>query len=143
MPYQRAADDPNPETRFRTVELGVKSQDPTSLNRMIYSGDNSPLHPETNPKSALDRLFAGVTPGGEDPPMEDPTAAQDVAEQKAIIDSLEDDLTRIRYRVGKEDYNMLDAHLEGLLALERRLNTPPPSGGGGLNCTVPEAPANT
>ena len=143
MPYQRAADDANPETRFRTVELGVKCQDPTSLNRMIYAGDNSPLHPEMTPKSAFDRLFAGVTSGGEEPPMQDPGAAQDLAEQRAIVDSLKDDLVRIRGKVGKEDYLKLDKHLEGLLALERRLNTPPPGGGPALSCTVPESPANS
>lgn len=143
MPYERAADDPNPETRFRTVELGVKCQDPTSLNRMIYAGDNQPLHPEMNPKAAFDRLFEGVSSSTDEPPMEDPSAAQNVAEERAIVDSLKDDLTRIRRRVGAEDYAKLDAHLEGLLALERRLNTPPPDGGPALSCAVPESPANS
>jgi hypothetical protein len=141
MPYQRAADDPMPETRFRTVELGVKCLDPTSLNRMIYAAANQPLHPEMNPRSAFNRLFAGVNPG-DGPPAEDPSVAQNLAEQRAIVDLLKGDLTRLRGRIGKEDYAKLDAHLEGLLALERRLNTPPPEGGPALSCTVPGEPPN-
>ncbi|WP_408022446.1 DUF1552 domain-containing protein [Sorangium sp. Soce836] len=64
MPYERAPDDPVQETPYRTVELGVQCLNPNSLNRMIYAGENSPIHPETSPRAAFNRLFAGATSTG-------------------------------------------------------------------------------
>ncbi len=136
-PYQRAKDDPTPETPYRTVELGVRCLNATSLNRMIYAGDKSPLHPEMNPRAAFDRLFAGVSTEPPPPEMgEDPLKLR----KQAIIDVVKGDLSSLRNRIGSEEYAKVDAHLEGLLALERRLNvptTPPPA-----SCVVPDEPAS-
>ena len=124
MPYQRAANDANPETKYRSIALGVQCQGPNSLNRMTYTGANAPIHPEVNPKAAFDRIFAGVTPGTTTPPAtEDPAVTRNRAEQKALVDILKGDLPRIRARVGAADYQKLDQHLEGVLAMERRLGT--------------------
>ncbi|WP_437721574.1 DUF1552 domain-containing protein [Sorangium sp. So ce861] len=95
MPYERAPDDPVQETPYRTVELGVQCLSPNSLNRMIYDGESSPIHPETSPRAAFNRLFAGVTPTGE-APATDQGAEQERTERKAIVDLLKNDLTRIR-----------------------------------------------
>jgi Protein of unknown function (DUF1552) len=140
-PYLRAADDPSPETQFRSVQLGVECLDPTSLNRMIYAGSNQPLHPEVNPKSAFDRLFKGVMPAmpGQ-PAASDDSKLKEAARQKAVIDLVAGDLKRLRQRIGSEDFEKVDAHLEALSALERRIT--PGMGGGsvGLSCGVPESP---
>src|SRR4051794_27649332 len=64
MPYARAANDASPETRFRSIALGVQCQGPNTLNRMTYTAANAPITPEVNPKAAFDRYFAGVQPGG-------------------------------------------------------------------------------
>ena len=120
MPYQKSPSDAMQETRYRSVALGVQTGGPTSLNRMTYVGDNQPIHPETNPKAAFDRLFMGVTPSGGTPPMEDPAVTRARSEQKAIVDLIKGDLGRIRTRVGAEEYRKIDAHLEGVLAIERR-----------------------
>lgn len=143
-PYQRAADDASPETLFRSVQLGVECQDPTSLNRMIYAGKDQPLHPEVNPKSAFDRLFKGVQPQagpGMDEAAAAAAAAKEVARQKAVVDLVAGDLTRLRQRIGAEDFEKVDRHLEALAALERRIGQPGGGGGGGLSCQVPTAPA--
>ena len=141
-PYAVGPDEPQQETAYRSVQLGVQTGNPTSLNRNIYAAENSPIHPETNPRAAFDRLFANVVPadGQTSPPAEDPSAVAARAEQQAIVDLLQDDLQRLRQRVGSQEYQKLDAHLEGLLALEQRLNasvtTPTPT----LGCAIPEAP---
>jgi hypothetical protein len=141
MPYQRGPTDTSQETKYRSVALGVQCGQPTSLNRMTYSGDNQPIHPEVNPKAAFDRLFAGVTPGGMTP-TEDPAVAAARTEQKALVDVLKKDLGRMRARVGKEEYLKIDKHLEGLLSIEQRLNSsqPTPTSTG---CTLPTAPPAT
>lgn len=123
LPYSSAPDAPTQDTPYRSVELGVSPGDPTSLTRMIYSGPDSPVHPESNPKAAFDRLFSQITPGSGDPMMDDPTATMRRAEQQAIFDLLRQDMGRIRTRVGSEDYHKLDAHLDGLSVLEQRLQS--------------------
>lgn len=140
LPYAVAPDAANQETPFRTVELGVKCQGANSLNRMIYSGENAPKHPEENPQAAFDRLLGNVTEGS-DGNAEDPALSRASAEQRAIVDLLKDDLARVRTKVGAEDYFKLDAHLEGLLAIERQLQnaaTSMPQ----AECTVGSAPSN-
>jgi hypothetical protein len=141
-PYSVAPDDPSQETAYRTVELGVQSGDPTSVNRNIYAGENSPIHPETNPRAAFDRLFANVVPSDEqsDEPMEDPAVTAARAEQQMIVDLLQDDLDRLRQRVGTQEYQKIDAHLEGLLALEQRLNTTVVNTTPTVGCTIPDRP---
>jgi hypothetical protein len=130
-PYTRAADDPSQETAFRTLELGAQCAEPHSMHRMIYKGDNQPIHPETNPLAAFERLFAGVM-GGE-------TGGEDAAKlrKQAELDILMADVEKLRAMVGSEEYTKIEAHLEGLRAIERRLNGPSTT----VGCTVPsEAP---
>jgi Protein of unknown function (DUF1552) len=143
-PYQRAADDASPETLFRTVQLGVECLDPTSLNRMIYGGSDQPLHPEVNPKSAFDRLFKGVKPAMPSAtPVTDDSAVKQAAREKSVIDLVAADLKRLRGRIGSEDFAKVDAHLEALNALERRVGATGSGVSGSLSCVVPKAPAGT
>lgn len=140
LPYAQPKEAATQETAYRTVELGAQPGNPTSLTRMIYSGPESPVHPESNAQAAFRRLFEGVVPGGSGGPTVDPAAERRRREQGAIVDLLQGDLARIRRKVGSEDYYKLDAHLEGLLAIEQRLagqasEEPIES------CSVPEAPA--
>lgn len=142
-PYSVASNAANQETAFRTVELGVGINEATSLTRMIYSGANSPLHPETSPKGAFNRLFAGVTPSTMDPtPQEDPAVAQKRVEDMAMVDYIRGDLGRLRTKVGSEDYRKIDAHLEGLLAIEQRLNVGSNTSTA-VGCSLPSAPSST
>jgi hypothetical protein len=108
------------------------------VTRTIYKGDDQPIHPETNPQAAFDRLFMGVSPTGE-PTMEDPAAVQRRLEQKSIIDLVKGDLTKLRTKVSSEEYGKLDAHLEGLRAIEQRVTAVPPLPTAG--CTLPTRPA--
>jgi len=144
-PYQRAANDASPETLFRTVQLGVECQDPSSLNRMIYAGADQPLHPEVNPKAAFDRLFKGVMPAMPNAtPVTDDSVAKEAARARSVLDLVAADLTRLRGRIGSEDFAKVDAHLEALNALERRIGaTGGGSVSGSLSCTVPKAPTGT
>jgi hypothetical protein len=148
LPYQRAVDDPAPETTYRTVQLGVECLNPTSLNRMIYDGADTPLHPEVNPQSAFDRLFKNVTPGATMQPAAEPddgAAELERARQKAIVDLVAGDLQRLRARIGSEDYAKVDQHLEALAAIERRIHSGgsggPGSGSASLSCSKPAAPS--
>jgi hypothetical protein len=141
-PYQRPENDASPETLYRSVQLGVECQDPSSLNRMIYAGADQPLHPEVNPRAAFDRLFKDVVLPGSMPDATDASKVAEAARQQAIVDLVQADLTRLRGRIGAEDFAKVDAHLDALAALERRIDT----GGGmappGLSCAVPSQPSD-
>ncbi len=144
MPYQKAPTDAAQETAYRSIALGVQCQGPTTLNRMTYTGADAPIHPEVSPKAAFDRIFAGVTPGGgTPPPTEDPAVTRARAEQQAIVNLLKGDLQRIRTQVGAADYQKIDAHLTGVLAIERRLAPPTTAMPTGAGCTIPATPATT
>ena len=145
MPYSKAPTDASQETRYRSIALGVQCGGPNTLNRMTYTGANAPISPEVSPKAAYDRYFAGVTAtGGPTPPAVDPAAAQARAEQQSILNLLKGEMPKIRATVGTADYQKIDAHLEGLLALERlnaasATTTPPVAG---ASCTLPPASAD-
>ncbi|HEY6727190.1 MAG TPA: DUF1552 domain-containing protein [Polyangiaceae bacterium] len=134
LPYQRALDDADPETPYRTLELGAQCEDPHSMHRMIYKGDKEPIHPEVNPKAAYDRLFANLDVDGSGASTPDPRLAL----KQSSLDILVADIERLRTRVGSEDYRKVDAHLEGLRAIERRLETTDPVASAG--CTKPDVP---
>jgi hypothetical protein len=145
MPYAKAPTDATQETSYRSIALGVQCGGPNTLNRMTYTGANAPINPEVSPKAAFDRYFAGVTPtaGGSPPPV-DPAAAQTRAEQQAILNLLKGETQKIRTLVGTADYQKIDAHLEGLAALER-LNSAgatPTTPVAGANCALPPASAD-
>ena len=123
MPYQVAPTSATQQTPYRSLALGVQCGNPTSLNRMTYTGDNAPIHPEVSPKAAFDRLFGAAGAA----PVDDATAARTRAQRQAIVDLVKGDLTKIRTRVGAADYQKIDAHLEGLLSIERRLTPPTPA----------------
>ncbi len=141
LPYGVAPSAANQETPYRNVELGVRCQGPTSLNRMIYAGENAPLHPEVLPSAAFSRLFAGIDASGS-ATGPDPAEVQRLLERNALIDYLKGDLARIRTKIGREEYGKLDAHLEALLSIQRRLGSAGP-GVSAQNCRVPEAPSTS
>ena len=115
-------------TPFRSIEAGVRTGSGSRpMNRMIYKAPGEPLSPEDNPKALFDRIFAGFMPSA--PATMDKLAAQ----RKSVLDSVAKDLTRLQGTVAVEDRQKVQAHLEALRAIERRLN------GFGLSC-APVAP---
>jgi hypothetical protein len=79
------------------------------------------------------------------PPPADPAAARIRAERQASLNLLKGEIPKIRAMVGPADFQKIDAHLEGLLALERlntSAGTPPPPPPAGSNCALPPASAD-
>jgi hypothetical protein len=139
MPYARPPEDPNQETPYRSLELGVQCANPSSVTRIIYKGDDQPLHPEVNPQALFDRLFADLMPPSGDSDAAAMAAAQHRLEQESLLALLRGDLAKLRTRVSSEEYPKIEAHLDGLRAIEQRLgSSDPPVGGGG--CSAPTRP---
>jgi hypothetical protein len=120
-----------PPTAFRSLELGVHVVDAEVRGRLSYSGPSAPLPPIESPYAAFDRVFAGVTPGTTDPSLE---ALR--RKRQTVLGLVREELGDARLRVGGEDRLKLDAHLEAIQDIERRLAGPTaPAGGAG--CTPP------
>jgi hypothetical protein len=94
------------ETAYRTLELGAQCAEPHSMHRMIYKGDNQPIHPEINPLAAFNRLFPATT-------MPQPPSAttQATARKRAQLDALMSQVERLRTKVGSEEMPKIEAHL--------------------------------
>jgi hypothetical protein len=123
-------------TRYRSLELGVRVIDAEVRGRISYLGANQPVPPMESPYDVFDRLFAGskpATPG-------DPTLDRLRVERRSVIDFLKDELGAVRGFVGAEDRPRLDAHLESVRDIERRLE-PPATGMAAAGCAGPPAPA--
>jgi hypothetical protein len=107
-------------TRFRTLELGVRVVDAEVRGRISYLGPNQPVPPMESPYDVFDRIFAGgrpptATPGG------DASGERLRLQRKSVLDFLGQELNALRGRVGAEDRARIDAHLESVRDIERRL----------------------
>jgi hypothetical protein len=106
-------------TRFRSLELGVKTESGSDLGgyRMIFSGPSQPIPPENSPLGAFSRLFAsvGARPGD--------TAATErlLAQRRSILDAVKGEYARVQARVGAEDRARLEAHLASVREIEADL----------------------
>jgi hypothetical protein len=94
-----------------------------------------------NPRNAFDRLLAGVMPPTGGASMPDPALVKRNAEQRLLVDVLKKDLERVRGKIGSADLTKIEAHLEGLLALERQIGSDEPAVGPALSCTPGMQPA--
>ena len=129
----------NPPTPFRTLELGVQVIDAEVRGRISYLGASQPVPPMESPYDAFDRVFAGVS-APTPMPGAAPTAMDRLrAQRRRVLDFVREELTAVRSRVGADDRLKLDAHLESVQDIERRL-VPSMGGAGGGACSVPANP---
>ena len=111
------------ESRFASLELGVQ----TSLwggsvqTRMCYR-DGTFVTPDDSPHNVFDRMFGDVG----DPVL--------LARRQRLLDINRAEINDLRGRLGLEERHLLDAHLEGLNAVERAIS-------GDSLCESPVAPA--
>ncbi|HEY0712516.1 MAG TPA: DUF1552 domain-containing protein [Polyangia bacterium] len=144
---QHIAKSLNPPTPFKTLELGVQVIDAEVRGRISYLGPNQPVPPLESPYDAHDRVFAGVgrpapVPTGNTPNPMDKLRAR----RKTVLDLVGEELSAVRTRVGRDDRMKLDAHLQSVQDIGRRLLPGAPVGGnntGGMAaaCTLPTAGA--
>lgn len=110
------------ETPFRSLEFGVMSDGAGANTRLLsvmsYAGSEQPLRPESNPYNMYDRLMFddGTDPGF----VEELARAR--ARRQSSIDLVKGELARLNPKIGARDRIKLEAHLEGLLQIEKRLD---------------------
>jgi hypothetical protein len=115
-PYMQAPDSPTQETPYRTLELGVMSGSEHIVTRMIYAGDDAPIAPDDDPYSVFDRLFGSMGA--------DAGATQRrLMARRSVLDLVRGELQSIEgHRAAAADRPKIQAHLEGIRAIEQRLS---------------------
>jgi hypothetical protein len=111
----------------RSIEIGVTKARHRTKGQMYdavsHRGTNQPNYPVFNPAAVFTTLFPG---GGKAAPPGSTTAPIDPLPmvRKSVLDAVRTDATALLERVGREDRARLDAHLEALRSVERRLFPP-------------------
>jgi hypothetical protein len=114
--------DVNEGGAFRSLEIGVSDATPNgpenTLHTCSHRGPDAPNYPEFDPQAVFNRVFAGVTDesaGGE------VTAWNQV--KKSILDATLEDGAELNARLGVEDRQRLEDHLEAIREIETRLES--------------------
>lgn len=122
------------DTPFKSLEVGVCTARPTAKSPLYFNvswrGANAPNPANFDPRSVFMRLFGAGSPGagvGKPSTPTSPTAPSpaegagltDV--RKSVLDAVGEDAQALAARIGSEDRQRLDKHLEAIRSLEKRL----------------------
>lgn len=115
-----------------SVQVGVSQQlsiqdSGTTMHNLTHKGTNEPQPPAWNPQQVWNNLFGSFTP------KNDPAGPL----RLSVLDAVRDNTAALRKRLGQKDSQRLDAHLEGVSALEQKIKALPPT------CNTPGIPTET
>ncbi|MFO0724204.1 MAG: DUF1552 domain-containing protein [Myxococcota bacterium] len=112
-----------------SLQLGVRASGAEVRHRLSYLGPGQPLPPENDPRAVFDRLFS-----------DNNTAPEEVRNlrrrRKSVLDAVIDQFGSVRRNIGKVDAKKLDAHLDLIRDVERRIDSMPVPG----SCAAPARP---
>ncbi|MBZ5715901.1 DUF1552 domain-containing protein [Nannocystis pusilla] len=115
-------------TPIASVHLGISKHvsimdSGTTMFALSHKGPNEPQYPKFNPQEVWTELFGAFVPRPDDRAL-----------RTSILDAVRDDVSRLRARLGKHDNQRLDAHLDGVAALEKKITAATPL------CGLPDMP---
>lgn len=117
-----------PPGGFRSLELGVETNNVAGFSRICFSGPDAPVTPEENPLTTYNRIVASSA--------SDPAALKLREKRKKIVDYLLGDYKALRPTLGSEDRARLDVHLASLESIQTELDSVAAA------CSVPAAPGS-
>lgn len=128
---QVIADHVSADTPVSSVHVGVSRKTSvmdqgTTLFALSHRGPNEPQYPIYNPQEVWQQIFGNFVPKPDDSAL-----------RLSILDAVKSDATRLRNRLGKLDQERLDAHLDGVAELEKKIQATPPT------CELPAMPTET
>lgn len=129
-------------TRFRSLEVGVTRRvvtgEGTTLRYLSHNGPDNPNPPEYSPRAVFDRIFGN---GFVDPSMPTPPDPR-LALRRSVLDAVLADARILRERLGSNDRQRIDQHMDSIRQLEQQLQlieeTPPPVD----YCSAPSRPGD-
>lgn len=134
---QVAAAQAGGDTAFGSLTVSVQDSGQWSSNgyssacftNTSWSAAETPLPPERDPDLLFMRLFGDGTPEAAE------QAARRAVYRHSVIDNVKSDLSRLQTKLGGEDRQRIDAHLEAVRELEQRIDVT-------ISCEVPPAPTD-
>lgn len=119
-------------TTVPSIQVGVSRRlsvmdSGTTLHNLSHRGTEQPLPPQFEPAQIYNTLFGSFTP------KDDASGPLRIH----VLDAVRETTNDLRKRVGQADRERLDAHLEGVSVLEKKIKALPPV------CTRPGAPTQT
>jgi hypothetical protein len=114
---------------MKSLELGVQVEGSNNRHRIAYAGSDQPLPPDDDPKSVFERLFSGLA--GTDPGAADRLLRR----RQSVLDFVKGDIQKLQSKLGKDELERLEAHLESVRDVEHRLEMM-----SGLSCQAPAEP---
>lgn len=112
---QMIADAIAPGTPFKSLQFGVMTGDPNIVTRCIYAAPEAPIHPEPNPYTMFDTLFANLD-------LDQAELDKLRARKQSVIDAMKTQLESLETRVAAHDRQKMEAHLDAVRAIEGRLD---------------------
>jgi hypothetical protein len=112
------------KTPFKSLEFGVNQPRHHIYTRVNYAAANQPIPPEDDPYVMFDRLFKNI---GAQP--SDSAALEKIRRRRqSVIDAVKGNLAAVQAKVSVSDRRKLDAHLEAVRSIEKRLDNTIPVG---------------
>jgi hypothetical protein len=118
-------------TPYKSVEVSICQKGPYKNNSSWKAGGTTYNRHEPSPQAVFDRLFGGGIETTEDPGL----LVTATALEKSMLDAVMSDADALKKVLGAADQQRMEQHLEGLRAIEQRLQFAGASG-----CTLPDAP---
>jgi len=103
--------------RFASIDLEVPAH---NYGSPFYTAARQKKARDYNPRTAFNRIFAGVTSGG--PPVPDPAAVRERALKKSVLDGTGEGLTVYKNQLSAQDKRTIDEHLTHIRSIETRLD---------------------
>lgn len=118
---------------FRGIDMGTTSKN------LAHRGPHDFLPPERNPKVLFDRIFgSGIPDDGPDSPSI--VFSREV--RRSTLDAVSQDAKRLQARLGSNDRQRIDRHLDSIRAIEQRLQSMemPTEDPDKASCSLPTVP---
>jgi hypothetical protein len=109
---------------------------------IAHRGPNDFLPPKREPQDIFDALMEAKGAGGSDPGVPSDISFK---MRRSALDAVLEEANGLKMRVGAADAKRVDAHMEGIRELEKRIATMSAdgTGTGTTGCKLPEAPPVT
>lgn len=114
------------DTRLPSLQLGVNAQERDVSGVMSYAGEDRPLLPQNDPRVTFRNIFGDMVG-----PMLDATQKR----RKSVLDSVLDQISTVKRRMGTVEQQRLDEHFTRVRDLEKRVTALPPG-----SCPTPMPP---
>lgn len=119
-------------TPVKSVQIGISRElsymdGGTTMHNLSHRGPDNALPPEFNPQKVWATLFGSFTP------MNDPSGPL----RASALDAVKAQTDALKKRLGTKDIQRLDAHLEGINEIQKKIEAVPPV------CQPPMLPTET